>query len=162
MVLFSLQCCFYKCKKINLCSHLQVVVRPAVSDLTVRVPGSQLTSEEDVDLFATMKHRLVLNLTLNGEYSNIKDSLNHTDGGDFSSEFSDNISNINEVENHASKMANQEENQVSSQNESLRVCVEGNREPSPQGRVNPTWRPPTSQGPVHNLVDNGKEVINTD
>lgn len=104
------------------------------------------------------KHRLVHNLTLNGEYSNIKDSLNHTDRG---SDFSDNISNINEVVNHASKMANQEENQVSSQNKSLRVCVEGNREPSPQVRVNPTWQPPTSQSPVHNLVDSGKEVILT-
>lgn len=138
-----------------------MVVRPAVSDLTVRVSGGLLTSGEDVavdmDLFTTMRHRLVLNLTLNGEYSNIKDSLNHTDGGDFS----DNISDINEVENHASKMANQEENQESSQNKSLRVCVEGNREPSPRVRVNPTWQLPTSQSPVHSLVDNGKEVILT-
>lgn len=53
------------------------------------------------------------------------------------------------------------ENQVSSQNKSLRVCVEGNREPSPQVRVNPTWQPPTSQSPVHSLVDNGEEVFLT-
>ncbi|KAK9527852.1 hypothetical protein VZT92_014377 [Zoarces viviparus] len=48
----------------------------------------------------------------------------------------------------------QAENQVSSQNKSVRVCVKGNRKQSPQVRVNPTWQPPTSQSPVHNLADN--------
>lgn len=55
------------------------------------------------------------------------------------------------------------ENRVSSQNKSVRVCVDGNRKPSPQVRVNPMWQPPTSQSPVHNLADNGEEgfLINT-
>ncbi|KAM6908104.1 polycystin-1-like protein 1 [Lycodopsis pacificus] len=48
----------------------------------------------------------------------------------------------------------QAENQVSSQNKSVRMCVKGNRKQSPQVRVNPTWQPPTSQSPVHNLADN--------
>ncbi len=51
------------------------------------------------------------------------------------------------------------ENRVSSQNESARVCVEGNRKPSPQVRVNPTWKPPTRHSPVHSLADNGEEVF---
>ncbi|KAM8731306.1 polycystin-1-like protein 1 isoform 4-T4 [Acanthopagrus schlegelii] len=46
------------------------------------------------------------------------------------------------------------ENRVSSQKKSLRLCVEGNRKPSPQVRVNPTWQPPTSQSPVHSSADN--------
>ena len=49
------------------------------------------------------------------------------------------------------------ENRVSSQKKSLRLCVEGNRKPSPQVRVNPTWQPPTSQSPVHSSADNGEE-----
>lgn len=53
----------------------------------------------------------------------------------------------------------QAENRVSSQNKSATVRVEGKRKPSPQ--VNPIWQPPTSQRPVHNLTDNGKEVTDT-
>uniref|UniRef100_A0AAQ6IQD0 Polycystic kidney disease 1b n=2 Tax=Anabas testudineus TaxID=64144 RepID=A0AAQ6IQD0_ANATE len=43
------------------------------------------------------------------------------------------------------------ENRVSSQNKSVRVCVEGNRKPSPQVKVNPNWQPASS--PVDNLAD---------
>ncbi|KAM9337218.1 polycystin-1-like protein 1 [Symphorus nematophorus] len=50
------------------------------------------------------------------------------------------------------------ENRVSSQNKSVRVCVEGNRKPSPQVRVNSTWQPPSSRSPVHSLADIGKEI----
>ncbi|XP_050922890.1 LOW QUALITY PROTEIN: polycystic kidney disease 1 like 1 [Lates calcarifer] len=46
------------------------------------------------------------------------------------------------------------ENRVSSQKKSVRVCVKGNRKPSPQVRVNPNWQPPTSQSPAHSLCDN--------
>ncbi|XP_073344382.1 polycystin-1-like protein 1 [Pagrus major] len=46
------------------------------------------------------------------------------------------------------------ENRVSSQKKSERLCVKGNRKPSPQVRVNPTWQPPTSQSPVHSPADN--------
>ncbi|XP_078019104.1 polycystin-1-like protein 1 [Epinephelus lanceolatus] len=46
------------------------------------------------------------------------------------------------------------ENRVSSQNKSVRVCVEGNRKPSPQVRVSPTWQLPASQSPAHNQADN--------
>lgn len=55
------------------------------------------------------------------------------------------------------------ENQVSSQNKSLRVCFDRNRMSLPQVRANATWQPPTSQSPVHSLADNGEEVflINT-
>lgn len=52
------------------------------------------------------------------------------------------------------------ENRVSSQNKSVRVCVEGNRKPSPQVKVNPNWQPASS--PVDNLADTGKEVLLTD
>lgn len=52
------------------------------------------------------------------------------------------------------------ENRVSSQNKSVRVCVERNRKPSPQVKVNPNWQPPTSS--VDNLADAGKEVFLTD
>uniref|UniRef100_A0AAQ4P3R6 Polycystic kidney disease 1b n=1 Tax=Gasterosteus aculeatus aculeatus TaxID=481459 RepID=A0AAQ4P3R6_GASAC len=45
------------------------------------------------------------------------------------------------------------ENRVSSQNRSVKVRVEGNRKLSPEVMVNPTWRPPCSQSPVHNLDD---------
>lgn len=48
----------------------------------------------------------------------------------------------------------QAKNRVSSQNKSVRVCVEGNRKPPPQVKVNPNWQPPTS--PVDNLADIGK------
>lgn len=94
-----------------------MVVRPTVSDLRVRVSGSQLASGEDVsvdvELFTTMKHLLVLNLALNAEHSNtdLQDNLSSVGGGDFSSDienFSDNTSNINDVENHASKTTNQD------------------------------------------------------
>ncbi|KAL6097956.1 pkd1l1 [Pungitius sinensis] len=44
------------------------------------------------------------------------------------------------------------ENRVSSQSKSVIVRVEGNRKPKVV--VNPTWRPPSSQSPVHNLDDN--------
>ncbi len=53
------------------------------------------------------------------------------------------------------------ENRVSSQNESVRLCVEGNRKPSPHVRVNPTWQPPASQSPVHRLADDGEDVFLT-
>ncbi|XP_045922035.1 polycystic kidney disease 1 like 1 [Micropterus dolomieu] len=46
------------------------------------------------------------------------------------------------------------ENQVSSQNKSLRVCFDRNRMLLPQVRANATWQPPTSQSPVHSLADN--------
>ncbi|XP_069369205.1 polycystin-1-like protein 1 [Paralichthys olivaceus] len=45
----------------------------------------------------------------------------------------------------------QAENQVSSQNKSIRVCVEGNRKSSPQVTVKPNWEPPTSQSPAHTV-----------
>lgn len=54
----------------------------------------------------------------------------------------------------------QAENRVSSQNKSMRVCVEGNRKPSPQVKVNPNWQPPTRA--FLNLADTGKEVFLTD
>lgn len=98
----------------SLISHLQVVVRLTVSDLRVRVSGSQLTSGEDVsvdvELFTTMKHLLVLNLTLDAEYGNVdlKDNLSHVGGGDFSSDSNGNTSDINDVENHSSKTTKQD------------------------------------------------------
>ena len=46
------------------------------------------------------------------------------------------------------------ENQVSSRNKSVRVCVEENRKSSPQVIVDPNWEPHTSQIP--SLGDNGK------
>ncbi|XP_044033057.1 polycystic kidney disease 1 like 1 [Siniperca chuatsi] len=89
-----------------------VVVRLAVSDLRVSVSGNQLTSGEsvsvDVGLFTTMEHLLVLNLTLNAEYGSIgmKDNLS-TDGGDFSND-NKNISDSDNVDNHSSIIAHQE------------------------------------------------------
>ncbi|KAM8822788.1 polycystin-1-like protein 1 [Spinachia spinachia] len=46
------------------------------------------------------------------------------------------------------------ENRVSSQNKSVKVHVEVDRKLSPKVRVNPTWRPPSSQSLVHNRDDN--------
>lgn len=51
------------------------------------------------------------------------------------------------------------ENRVSSQKKSLRLCVKGNRKPSPQVRVNPMWQPPTSQSPVHSPADRGEGFL---
>lgn len=51
------------------------------------------------------------------------------------------------------------ENRVSSQNRSVKVRVEGNRKLSPEVMVNPTWRPPSSQSPVHNLDDKGEKMF---
>lgn len=84
--------------------YLQVVVRPTVSDLSVNVSGDQLISGEwvsvDVELFTTMKHLLILHLTLHPEQDNIdtQDHLNNTDKDYFTNankNISNNTTNIN-------------------------------------------------------------------
>nr|XP_020465285.1 polycystic kidney disease protein 1-like 1 [Monopterus albus] len=114
-----------------------VVGHPALSDLNIGASGNQLTAGEciflSVELFTTINH---LSLTLNpknssyatGEEAVVVLLFNHT--------------GTVAVELRA-------ENQVSSQNKSVIVSVEGNRKPSPQVRVNPNWQPPNNQSPVH-------------
>ncbi|XP_070709442.1 polycystin-1-like protein 1 [Pempheris klunzingeri] len=208
-----------------------VVVRLAVSDLRVSVSGDGLTSGEgvsvDTELFTTMKHLLILNLTLNAEYgsTDAKDNLSSTDGAgcyevtvkafnptswasfcthilvqdpvgelvlnapsvitthqnqsvSFSVTAGSNVTvsllvNATLLYRNSSYATGEEaavvllfdhtgtvvvelraENRVSSENKSARVCVEGNRKPSPQVTANPTWQPPTGQSPVRSLADN--------
>ncbi|XP_035510575.1 polycystic kidney disease 1 like 1 [Morone saxatilis] len=87
-----------------------VVVRLAISDLRLSVSESQLTSGEnvsvDVELFTTMKHLLVLNLTLNAEYGST-DTKDHLSNSDFSNDNRNISGNIKNAENHSSRMAQQ-------------------------------------------------------
>ncbi|XP_059183422.1 polycystin-1-like protein 1 [Centropristis striata] len=196
------------------CLNSTVVVVPfAVSDLRVSVSGNELTSGEevsvDVELFTTMKHLLVLNITQNTQYGS-------TETDNYNRKISDNIKIAHQEnrqyylkvslfstsdpssvllstvlpralmvyepicilrpsgswKNSSYSIGDeaavvlffdhigtvvvelQAENQVSSQNKSVRVCVKGNRKPSPHVRLNPVWQPPTSQSPVQNLADN--------
>lgn len=250
-------------------SHLQVVVRPAVSDLTVSVSGSQLTSGEgvsvDVEMFNTMKQLLVLNLTavsthtefslevlspasrmgsraiwtfmlddvivMNRTTDSWSLNVSLTAAGcykvtvkafspiswasfcthilaqepvgelllnvpsvitthrkhfvSFSVTAGSNLTvsllvNATLLYRNSNYTTGEEatvvllfdhtgtvvvelraENGVSSQNKSVRACVEGNRKPLPQVRVNPTWQPPTSKSPVHSPADNGEVVFLT-
>ncbi|CAK6980027.1 polycystic kidney disease 1 like 1, partial [Scomber scombrus] len=84
------------------------VVQVAVSDLKVSVSGNQLSAGEaisvEVELLTTMKHLLLLNLTLNTDYDDDVRS-NFTNCNE---NISDNTGNINKAENHTRKTTKQE------------------------------------------------------
>lgn len=89
-------------------------MRPAVSDLRVSVSEHLLTSGEVVsvfvELFTTMKHLLILSLTLNSEHSstnlsNITECNFSKDNGNISTS---NTANINKAGDHLSEMTHRE------------------------------------------------------
>lgn len=130
------------------CTH--VLVRDPAGELVLNIPIVITTRQEHRVSFRTaagpnVTVSLLVNATLLYRVSS------HTTGEEATAVL---------LSNHTGMVAAElrDENQVSFQNKSLRMCVEGSREPSAQVRVNPTWQPPTSHSPVHSRADNGEEV----
>ncbi|XP_037613525.1 polycystic kidney disease 1 like 1 [Sebastes umbrosus] len=89
------------------CLNSTVVVMPlAVSDLRVSVSENQLTSGEDVsvdvELFTTMKHLLVLDLTLNAEHGSV--DMKDNDNKNISNSFK--ITHQENSDNHSCNVSN--------------------------------------------------------
>ncbi|KAE8279963.1 Polycystic kidney disease 1 like 1 Protein abecobe [Larimichthys crocea] len=111
----NMECVKTVCLSNSHCLNSTVVaVRPAVSDLRVSVSEHLLTSGEVVsvfvELFTTMKHLLILSLTLNSEHSstnlsNITECNFSKDNGNISTS---NTANINKAGDHLSEMTHRE------------------------------------------------------
>ncbi|XP_070784659.1 polycystin-1-like protein 1 [Enoplosus armatus] len=128
----------------SFCAH--ILVQDPVGELVLKLPSMITTHQNHSVLFGTtagsnVTVSLLVNATL--LYSN----SSYTTGEEATAVLLFNHTGTVVVELRA-------ENQVSSQNKSVRVCIEGNRKTSPQIRVNSMWQPPASQSPVHNLADN--------
>lgn len=130
------------------CTH--VLVRDPAGELLLNISTVITTRQERRVSFRTaagpsMNVSLLVNATLLYRVSS------HTTGEEATAAL---------LSNHSGTVAAglRAENQVSFQNKSPRMCVEGSREPSAQVRVNQTWQPPTSHSPAHGRADNGEEV----
>lgn len=133
----------------SFCTH--ILVQDPVGDLVLNVPSVITANRKHFVLFSvTAGSNVTVSLLVNATL--LYRNSSYTTGEEATAVLLFDHTGTVVVELRA-------ENQVSSRNKSARVCVERNRKPTPQVRVNPTWQPPTSQSPVHNLADNGEKVL---
>ncbi|KAA8580858.1 hypothetical protein FQN60_013816 [Etheostoma spectabile] len=127
----------------SFCTH--ILVQEPVGKLVLNVPSVITTHQKHSVLFSvTAGSNVTVSLLVNATLAYRNSS--YTTGEEATAVWLFNHTGTVVVELRA-------ENQVSSQNKSVRVCIEKNRKETPHVRINQTWQPPTRQSPVHNLTE---------
>ncbi|XP_028425777.1 polycystic kidney disease 1 like 1 [Perca flavescens] len=134
---------FNPISRASFCTH--ILVQEPVGELVLNVPSVITTHQKHSVLFSvTAGSNVTVSLLVNATL--VYRSSSYTTGEEATAVLLFNHTGTVVVELRA-------ENQVSSQNKSVRVCVERNRKEPSHVRIHQTWQPPTSQSPVRNLAD---------